>query len=106
MSNNYSIRQLAEKDLEEIWFYTFTEWGQEQADSYIGSFLSRFAWLTENPRIGKHRDDVKNGYYCLPEGMHLVFYIIDENGIDIIGVPHQSMDIIDHLTYGKRLGET
>lgn len=29
--------------------------------------------------------------------MHLIFYKITQNGIDIIGVPHQSMDILSYF---------
>jgi len=59
--------------------------------------VSRFTWISENPLLGKKRDDVKPGYYCFPEGMHLVFYMVTKTGIDIIGIPHQSMDIVSHL---------
>jgi len=97
MTASHTIRQLAENDLEHIWLYTFHEWGIEQADKYIRSLLSRFSWLAENPRLGKRRDDIKPGYYCFPEGRHLIFYTITKNGVDIIGIPHQGMDIIDHF---------
>ena len=66
----------------------------EQADQYIRALLSRFSWLTENPLLGKQRDDVKPAYYSFPEGMHLIFYKLTNGGIDIIGIPHQRMDII------------
>ena len=94
MTPGYSIRALARTDLEEIWIYTYKEWGLEQADKYLNSLFSRFAWLAENPYVGKNRDDIKRGYYCFPEGMHLVFYTLSEDGIEIIGIPHQGMDII------------
>jgi len=35
MTPSYRIRQLAENDLEQIWLYSFQEWGLEQADRYI-----------------------------------------------------------------------
>jgi toxin ParE1/3/4 len=97
MTASYSIRKLAEDDLESIWLYTNDEWGIEQADKYIRLLISRFAWISENPLLGKKRDDVKPGYYCFPEGMHLIFYTCIKTGIDIIGIPHQSMDIVTHL---------
>jgi len=53
--------------------------------------------LVENPLLGKNREDIKEGYYCFPEGMHLVFYVIKDPQIEIIGVPHQSMDIVGYL---------
>ena len=97
MTPTYSIRALARADLEEIWVFTFEEWGLEQADKYLNSLFSRFEWLSRNPYTGKDRDDIKNGYYCFPEGMHLVFYTMTEDGIDIIGIPHQNMDVINHF---------
>jgi len=97
MTSTYSIRALARTDLEEIWLFTFEEWGLEQADTYLNSLFSRFEWLSRNPYTGKDREDIKNGYYCFPEGMHLVFYTMTDYGIDIIGIPHQTMDVVSHF---------
>ena len=96
MTTGYSLRQLAQDDLESIWAYSCHEWGTEQADLYIRSILSRFTWLSENPQLGKQRTEIKPGYYCFPEGMHLIFYKISRDGIEIIGIPHQSMDFLTH----------
>ena len=93
----YTLRELAQNDLEEIWFYTYEEWGLVQADSYLQSLITRFDWLAKSPHSGRKRDDIKTGYYCFPEGMHLIFYTIHENTIDIIGIPYQRMDIVSHL---------
>lgn len=97
MNAGYSLRQQAQDDLESIWVYSDQEWGVEQADQYIRSLLSRFTWLSENPQLGKQRAEIKPGYYCFPEGMHLIFYKITHDGIDIIGIPHQSIDLITHF---------
>lgn len=97
MSAGFSLRQQALDDLESIWLYSYQEWGAEQADHYIQSLLSRFTWLSENPQLGKQRAEIKPGYYCFPEGMHLIFYKLTRDGIDIIGIPHQSMDFIAYF---------
>ncbi len=97
MITGYSLRQQAQDDLESIWLYSYHEWGAEQADKYIRSLLSRFSWLSKNPQLGKQRTEIKPGYYCFPEGMHLIFYKITRDQIDIIGIPHQSMDFVSHL---------
>ncbi len=97
MSAGYSLRQQALNDLESIWLYSYQEWGVEQADQYIRSLLYRFAWLAENPQLGKQRAEIKPGYHCFPEGMHLIFYKITQDGIDIIGIPHQNMDFIAYF---------
>jgi len=93
----YSLRQIAQEDLESIWLYSFQEWGIEQADAYIRTLLARFTWLAENPQLGQSRPDVKTGYYAYPEGMHMVFYMITRTGIDVIGIPHQNMDTLSYF---------
>jgi toxin ParE1/3/4 len=97
MKPRHTLRQLAENDLEEIWLYSLQEWGVDQADKYIRALLSRFSWLSENPTIGKHRTDIKPGYYSFPEGRHVIFYTLTSYGIDVIGIPHQRMDVMGHL---------
>ena len=98
MIANYRIRSVAQSDLESIWLYTLEQWGVEQANSYLKAIINRFDWLVDNPLLGKRRDDIKQGYYCFPEGMHIIFYQIKDDQIEIIGIPHQSMDIVDYLT--------
>ena len=97
MTAKYQLRSLAQSDLESIWLYTLEQWGVDQANTYLEAIIKRFGWLAENPLLGKQRDDIKKGYYCFPEGMHLVFYIIKDGQMEIIGVPLQSMDIVEYL---------
>lgn len=87
MTIKYCIRALAKADLESIWLYTYEQWGEIQADTYLKALIQRFKWLSKNPRLGKSRDDIKQGYFCFPEGMHLIFYIVKNNQIEIIGIP-------------------
>lgn len=93
----YILRLRARDDLESIWHYTFTTWGLTQADHYLKSLVARFEWLAENPQLGKPRNDIKTGYRCFPEGQHLVFYKMAQHRIDIIGIIHQSQDVIAQL---------
>lgn len=93
----YTLRLRAQSDLESIWQYSFETWGVRQADHYLRSFVARFEWLAENPLLGKPRDDIKSGYRSFPEGQHVVFYKINQQQIDIIGVVHQNQDIVTQL---------
>lgn len=97
MTTGYVIRELAQKDLEDIWLYTFNKWGAVQADNYLRQLLSRFNWLAENPLSGRQRDEVKPGYFSFPEGMHVIFYTVTDHRTEIIGIPHQIMDIISYF---------
>ncbi len=97
MKSKYIIRELALADLEDIWLYTLAQWNPDQADWYTRSILERLDWLADNPGAGKPRGDIKSGYFCFPEGRHLIFYILTDGVVDVIGVPHQSMDVLNHL---------
>ena len=55
MTLGYSLRVLAQEDLEEIWLYTYRERGVDQADKYLNLLFSRFTWLSENPLISIHK---------------------------------------------------
>ena len=97
MSATYRVHERAQADLEEIWLYSVEQWGVEQADRYIENLVSRFEWLAAHPLLGKARDDIKAGYFCYPEGRHLIFYVLHDEEVEIIGVLHQRMDIIEHF---------
>lgn len=97
MPRGYILRELAKQDLEDIWLYTLAEWDLEQADAYVGSIIDRFDWLAASHNAGKLRYEIKTGYRCFPEGSHLIFYTFEGSMINIIGIPHQNMDIETHL---------
>jgi toxin ParE1/3/4 len=97
MVSQFRLTPQAKEDLRAIWNYTFHIRCETQADDYITDLYKRFEWLAQCPKIGKHRLDVCEGYYCFPQGSHLIFYLIHESGIDIIGVPHKEMDSLDYF---------
>ena len=94
---DFRITPRARDDLLNIGRYTLEIWDRQQRDIYLRNLDERFQWLAQNPRLGRHRPDVQEGYYCFPQGSHLVFYIIHDAGIDIIGIPHQNMDILNYF---------
>jgi len=97
MSANYRLTPRAAEDLDAIADYTIDTWGLDQLESYLRSLDSRFEWLAENPLAGRERNDVHRGYRSFPEGSHVIFYVVSGDYVDIIGIPHKSMDIGPHL---------
>ena len=89
----YLLSELARKDIISIRDYTMGTWGEEQVSKYLSQLEQRFEWLAENPESGKKRGDVKEGYRSYPEGRHVIFYRITKDGIEIIGLIHQSEDV-------------
>lgn len=93
----YRLTRQAVSDMRAIGRYTADRWGQNQRSKYLRQLNARFAWLAQNPRLGRNRSDINERYFCFPEGEHLIFYRIDGDIIEIIGIPHQLMDIPAHL---------
>lgn len=85
------------RDLAEIAKYTEDVWGLAQAKRYNDRLIGRFDWLARHPALGKPREECGEGYHAFREGQHLIFYRINGETIEIIGVPHQSMDIIAYF---------
>jgi len=93
-----NTQALAEQDLINIWLYTFTEWGEVQADKYLDEIEVGLKLITANPDIGSDYSFIRKGYRRLIIGHHLIFYKHDnENNIDIIRVLHENMDIQEYL---------
>ena len=98
MTNTFRITPRAGQDLKNIGRYTVKMWGRDQRDVYLRAIDRRFAWLAERPERGRHRPGVREGYHSYLQGSHVVFYLIRDGGIDIIGIPHQRMDIMNYFS--------
>lgn len=105
MTARVNLTHRALKDLHDIGRYTLQTWGRAQRDTYLRALDSRFAWLAAHPQRGRARDDVAPGYRCYPQGGHVIFYLISEDGIDVIGIVHQARDVLSHFG-GSVPGET
>lgn len=99
-SRKVRVTPRARDDLKNMGRYTELTWGKTQRNRYLKSMEARFQWLAENPLLGKHRTDICEGYYSFPEGEHVVFYLICNNTVDIIGIPHKDMDTISYFLEG------
>lgn len=93
MSTRYRLTPRALRDLDDIADFTIKKWGVDQLETYLRQLTDRFEWLSENPLLGRIRDDIHPDYRSFPEGSHIIFYIIQGKNIDIIGIPHKLMDV-------------
>ena len=98
MTPRFRITPRAAQDLRNIARFTLEKWGKDQRDAYLRALDRRFSWLAQSPERGRARPDVKEGYYSYVQGSHVIFYLIREGGIDIIGIPHQRMDVTNYFT--------
>lgn len=86
------LTQTAEQQLEDIWIYTLSEWGEAQAGQYVSMIEQGIMQLLDNPYIGKARPEIKKDLRSLQIQKHLIFYCVGTEYIDIIGILHSRMD--------------
>lgn len=89
----YRLTPRALSDLDNIADHSLERWGAARAALYLESLQRRFQWLAENPDLGRNRDEIAPRYRSFPEGQHVIFYVVMQAAIAIIGVPHGAMDI-------------
>jgi toxin ParE1/3/4 len=88
------IKQVqAEQDLLDIWLYTFNEWGEQQADNYLDKLDQAIQLLAEQPLMCRERLELAPPVRIYRHANHLVVYLALDDGINVIRVLHESMDI-------------
>lgn len=63
----------ASQDLEDIWFYGYHQFGEEQADKYINHISDIFRILGEN-NIGTPRPELGEYINALPFERHIIYF--------------------------------
>lgn len=93
----YILSPETRKNFVGIRAYTKKKWGIQQATNYIKALEQCFDKIAKNPHLGRERPEIKPGYRSITEGKHIVFYRVSDAGVEILGVPHSSMDIEHRL---------
>jgi len=91
------VNEVAIRDLEEIWLYTFQNWSIDQADRYHTLIMNEIEFLSKNPKSGKNKDHLRVGYWSAKVKSHIIFYRVFETEIEIMRILHESMDIPNRL---------
>jgi toxin ParE1/3/4 len=97
VNRQITFSQKAQADLASIWDYTAQAHGLAQADSYIADIDRIMALALDFPNMGMDYSDIREGYRKLGSGYHLIFYKPRNDGIEIVRVLHERMDIDAHL---------
>tara|TARA_R110001599_G_scaffold353838_1_gene599643 strand:+ start:816 stop:1109 length:294 start_codon:yes stop_codon:yes gene_type:complete len=97
MAIKHKLRQAARNDLKDIGRYTLKHHGKIQRDKYLNGFKERFELLGENPYFGRSRDDIKIGYHSSDYNKHVVFYVIQNDYVEILAILHERMIPERHL---------
>jgi toxin ParE1/3/4 len=91
------IHARAEKDLIDIWVYSFEEWDHVQADKYLDDLNAAINSLAAHLNLGVKRDNVREGYRALFVNRHAIYYRLTATTVDVVRVLHGQMDPDRHL---------
>lgn len=88
--------QAAISDIDEIWDYTFETWGVDQAERYTLEIRTICHDLALGQKLGRQVKE-RSGYFRYTVGRHLIFFKERDEGILVMRVLHQNMDVERHL---------
>ena len=90
----HRVSSRARSDLDDIWRHVVTEGGSESAaDGVVDLITDRFLLLSDWPRLGRARNDLRRGLRSFPAGDYVIFYRITRAGGVIQRVLHGHRDI-------------
>jgi toxin ParE1/3/4 len=96
-NKKFHIRPKADKDLVNIYEYSYQEFGDARADQYIRDLDAAFHKLADEPSLGSDYSHVRPGLMAYRVVSHVVFFRPSVYGITILRVLHKSMDYGRHL---------
>lgn len=88
----------ASQDLEDIWYYGYHHFGEEQADRYINQISGIFQILSEN-NIGTPRPELGEHIRVLPVERHMIYFLQTDYDIIMIRILSQHQDAVRHLNW-------
>ena len=90
--------QKAEDDIKEIYKYSFTSFGEEQAEKYYDGLAVKFKSILEETVHSTDYSFIEPELRRTNYGSHAIYYrMSNKNKVVIIRVLHQSMDELRHL---------
>jgi plasmid stabilization system protein ParE len=92
MAAEYRLSARADRDLTEVYIYTFEKFGELQADRYLLKLHDCMQRLAQEPGTGRVVHEVTGDYRRLDCGSHGIFYQNASYGISVVRVLHLAMD--------------
>jgi toxin ParE1/3/4 len=93
----YALSKAADKDLSDIYVYTYREFGERQADAYFASLEELLSRLGENPSLGVDVSATREGYRRFVHRRHTIYYTVDKKGIFVVRVLGPGMAADRHI---------
>ena len=88
----------ASQDLDDIWYYGYHHFGEEQADRYINQSSCIFQVISDH-NIGTPRPELGEYISALPVERHMLYFLQTDTEIIIIRILSQHQDAGRHLNW-------
>jgi toxin ParE1/3/4 len=89
----HELSRAADRDLDDIYLYTFRKFGVRQADVYFESLEECLSKLGENPLLGVDASNVRSGYRRFVHQRHTLYCRKVRRGVRIIRILGPGMSI-------------
>ena len=93
----YALSPAAQTDLEEIWDYTVSRWGEAQAERYTRDIKATCEALSRGTLVGLSAEDIRAGYRKIGVGSHVMYYSERSGSLEIVRILHRRMDVARHM---------
>jgi toxin ParE1/3/4 len=93
----YRLSKSADRDLSDIYVYTYREFGEAQADAYFESLEALLSKLSENPGLGVDVSAIREGYRRFTHQKHTIYYRTIKSGILVVRILGPGMVAERHL---------
>lgn len=102
MSSSYVLSPLALADLSDIWDYSFSNWGADQADAYVlaihAACETLATALAKGRPGGQSAEHIRAGYRKQLVGSHVIFFRCQtRDTVEVVRILNQRMDVPAHL---------
>ncbi|HAH10679.1 MAG TPA: plasmid stabilization protein ParE [Alphaproteobacteria bacterium] len=87
----------ADRDLDDIFSYSFERWGTAQAEKYRGHLWAALSRILKQPHKGRIMIRPGGTVFSVTAERHRIFYEVDGAEIFILRILHQAMDPGRHL---------
>lgn len=87
----FYLTPLALSSMQLIGEYTEGKWGVVQRNKYLKELDNAFRELANSPKLGKMRNEIKNGMRSYHQGKHIIFYMVEPEQIVVLNILHENM---------------
>ncbi|KAB8154293.1 hypothetical protein EZY14_007595 [Kordia sp. TARA_039_SRF] len=91
------LTERALDDIQDIYEYSATQWGDKVASDYIQGFEDCFSLLQSNEGLLKINRKISSRFIAYPIQKHILICDIIDDAICILTVRHASMDLMERL---------